>query len=254
MPYKVVTKPGHDASLESKITDLVAECLRTGQKLPTERQLVKDLGVSRTALREALSVFEANGMITSQQGSGRYVQMPDISIQIINTWSVVVRANPAMLLEFLELRSILEIYSLPRAVERANVEQIRNMDKQVSAMMEKGKRGESFVYEDREFHRTLFESTQNILLEQLLISFWDLFDHFDIERAHSDLESVALQHQEMLQAFTRQDVQQLTNLMKDQFADVRSRIMNSIIRHQRQVEEQPQDTPILYPPDMAKPL
>lgn len=217
--------------LERKISTLVAESLRTGEKLPTERQLVQDLGVSRTALREALSVFESNGMITTQQGSGRYVQMPDISIQIINTWSVVLQAKPAMLLEFLELRVILELNSLPRAVEHANIEQIRNMDKQVQIMLQKGKQGQPFVHEDREFHRTLFESTQNILLEQLLTSFWNLFDHFEMEQHHDNLEAAALQHQDMLQAFMRQDVEHLTTLLKDQFAEVRERIIKAIIKN-----------------------
>lgn len=219
--------------LKERIADLITQCLSTGEKLPTERELVDKLGVSRTALREALSVFEANGMIYSQQGSGRYVQMPDLSISIINTWAIVIKANPSMLLDFLEIRSILEIYSLPRAVERANVNQIRNMDMQIQRMLEKAKRGEPFVHEDREFHRTLFESTHNILLEQLLISFWDLFESFDIKKDHSDLESVAIQHQLMLQSFTRQDVSLLTDLMKDQFADARLRIMNSIIDQQK---------------------
>lgn len=224
-------EPG-PSPLKERIAELITQCLRTGEKLPTERQMVKEFGVSRTALREALSVFEANGMIAAQQGSGRYVQMPDISISIINTWSIVVRANPAMLLEFFEIRGLLELHSLPQAVERANLEQIRNMDRQVQFMLEKGKRGEPFVREDREFHRTLFKSTGNILLEQLLTSFWDLFDYFDIDRVHSDLESVAIQHQLMLHAFTRKDVPLLIDLMNDQIADARLRIMNSIIKHQ----------------------
>jgi GntR family transcriptional repressor for pyruvate dehydrogenase complex len=222
--------------LKERITSLITQCLRTGEKLPTERQMVKALGVSRTALREALSVFEGNGMIVSQKGSGRYVRMPDISISIINTWSIVIRANPSMLLDFLEIRSILEIHSLPKAVERANVEQIRNMDRQVQLMIEKSKRGESFEQEDREFHRTLFESTRNILLEQLLNSFWELFCSFEIERKHLELESVALQHQKILQAFTRQDVPLLTKLMQEQFADARLRIMNAIIKYQKSME------------------
>jgi len=70
-------------SLQERVASIVTQCLRTGEKLPTERQMVLDLGVSRTILREALSAFEANGMITSQQGSGRYVQIPDIGMSIL---------------------------------------------------------------------------------------------------------------------------------------------------------------------------
>jgi len=220
-------------SLQERVASIVTRCLRTGEKLPTERQMVHDLGVSRTILREALSVFEANGMITSQQGSGRYVQIPNIGMSIFNTWSIVIRANPSMLLNFFEIRCLLEIHSLPQAVERANVNQIREMHNQVQVMLEKAKGKEAFVKEDREFHRILFESTGNILLEQLLNAFWDLFDAFVVEPAHADLESAAIQHQLMLNAFTRKDVPLLADLMRDQCADARLRIMNAIIQYEK---------------------
>ena len=224
--------PDGTKSLKDRVSSLVAKCLRSGEKLPTERQMVDELGVSRTALRETLSAFEANGMITSQQGSGRYVRFPDIGLSILNSWLIVIKANPSMLLDFFEIRCILEIYSLPQAVERANVDQISELHKQVRAMLEKAKKGEDFISEDREFHRILFASTGNILLEQLLNSFWDLFDVFIVERAHSDLENAALRHKRILDAFTRQDTPLLTELMREQCADARLRIVNAIIVHE----------------------
>jgi len=145
----------------------------------------------------------------------------------------VIRANPSMLLNFFEIRCLLEIHSLPQAVERANVDQIREMHNHVQMMLEKAKRKEAFVKEDREFHRILFESTRNILLEQLLNAFWDLFYAFVGDSVHDDLESAALRHQSMLNAFTRKDISLLTDLMREQCADARLRIMNAIIEYEQ---------------------
>jgi len=56
-------------------SDLSALITRTpaGQKLPSEPDLAKKLGVSRATLREAMRSFEAQGMIRRRQGSGTYV-------------------------------------------------------------------------------------------------------------------------------------------------------------------------------------
>ena len=83
---------------ENKLIDMIVEHLQTGKKFPTENQLIKDLEISRTTLRELLSYYKATGIITSQHGSGRYIEMPDISKQIANTWRILVRAKPLSLI------------------------------------------------------------------------------------------------------------------------------------------------------------
>jgi DNA-binding FadR family transcriptional regulator len=223
-----ITQPGKktvENSLKENIIDTITLCLQTGDKFPSEIQLVKDLGVSRPALREALSSFEASGVITSLQGSGRYVQMPDISEQLGDIWGILLRAKPELLMDFLEIRSILEINSLEKAMSRIDTMQLRHMDEQVRLMKEKAARGEPFVTEDSEFHKTLFESTGNILLQQLLTTFWYLFSTSHINTIHSDLVKVAAQHEKMFEALTRQNLPLLETLMKEQFADARYRIV-----------------------------
>src|SRR5215472_5407311 len=47
--------------------------LKSGDKLPTERALAEQLGVSRSSVREALSALEVLGIIHSRQGLGTYI-------------------------------------------------------------------------------------------------------------------------------------------------------------------------------------
>lgn len=65
---------------------MIVQRMRMEEKLPTEKQMMDMFHVSRTVLREALSVLEACGMIRSCQGSGRYATIPDIGKQIVGSW------------------------------------------------------------------------------------------------------------------------------------------------------------------------
>lgn len=212
-------------TLEDGIMKLIAERLDSGGKLPTEQQMAKLFGVSRTALRETLSRFEANGFIVSRRGSGRYATMPDFSGQIRDAWAVILSANPYMMLELLEIRGLLEASTLPAAMERISARQIEAMGRQVRGMKERAARGELFVEEDRNFHRILYESTGNALLEQLLTAFNDLYNASHIELSPPDGVLVASQHAEMLEALTRRDLESLTRMLKQQFVDIRGRIL-----------------------------
>jgi GntR family transcriptional repressor for pyruvate dehydrogenase complex len=214
-----------EKSLKEKIMDIITVCLQTGDKFPAEIQLANELGVGRPAIREVLYSFEASGILSSLQGSGRYVQMPDISEQLGEIWGILLRAKPELLLDFLEIRMLLEINSLEKAMTRIDGTKLRHMGEQVHIMKQKAALGEAFVTEDSEFHKTLFESTGNSLLQQLLTTFWYLFSTSHINTIHSDLVEVACQHEKIYEALIRQNLPLLETLMKEQFADARYRIV-----------------------------
>ncbi len=60
---------------------IIAHALRgglgPGGKLPTERQLAADLGVTRSSVRYALAIMEAEGQISREVGRGTYLRLPD---------------------------------------------------------------------------------------------------------------------------------------------------------------------------------
>jgi GntR family transcriptional regulator, transcriptional repressor for pyruvate dehydrogenase complex len=63
------------AEVQAQLRELVASgAFQPGERLPSERDLMEALGVSRTAIREGLRGLEALGLVTIRHGSGVYVQ------------------------------------------------------------------------------------------------------------------------------------------------------------------------------------
>ncbi len=224
----MVMSDKNERSLEERILEKIVGSLQSGEKLPTEKQMAEEFQVSRTMIREALSVFEANGIVIAQKGSGRYVQMPDVSGQITDGWKILIRSKPELLLELLEIRAVLELGFLPRAIDRLELHTIQKLKQLVDDMLRKSEQSEDFVHEDKEFHRLLFSGTDNILLEQLLKAFWDLYEESNATRNHQDLRQIAEVHRQLLEAIVRKNAEQAANLMKQQFEDARFRISMSL--------------------------
>lgn len=215
--------------LNEKLNKLIIESIKTGEKLPTEKEMTDTLGVSRSLLRDALSVYEASGVIVSRQGSGRYAQMPNIGSQIINIWSIFIKEDSSLLLNLLEIRSLLELHSLPKVINKITLEQLQGLSYQANEMARKVSLGQTFEENDREFHRILFISTQNPLLEQLLSAFWDLYMEGQLSSYREDLHLLAKQHQDIVNAIARKDLELATQLLQQQFKDAEYQIISSLM-------------------------
>ena len=208
-------------SAQSKLLELIRGNYKNGDKLPTEKQLMEEIGVSRTVLREALSAIEASGLIVTRQGSGRYIRIPNIGEKIIDNYSVIVDTNPAVLFDLLDVRIMLEMASLPKIIERVNLEHLQALRELANEMVAKAKNGCTFEHEDRAFHLMLYSTMGNTVLEQLLTAFWNMFENEKFNTMHENLYEVAYQHIELLDALYKQDLPELTEVMKRVLGDAR---------------------------------
>lgn len=221
------------SSIEDKISELIIERMYSGEKLPTEKEMMESLGIGRAALRNVLAAYEASGFVKSLRGSGWYAALPDFGDNFTETWAKIIRANPFMLLELLEIRGILEVSTLPTAVERITPKQLHEMGELVDIMKDKAQRNVDSTVEDRRFHRILYESTGNQMLEQLLTAFEKLYVSCGIDFSHSDVVLVADQHAQILDAVAKRDLPLVIELMKQQFVEVRARMIESLAKSRR---------------------
>lgn len=146
----------------------------TGDRLPTEKQLIETLGVSRTVVREALKLLEMLGIIRIRVGNGIYVDMVSLK-PLLEHMSFRWKQNEQKMKELLETRRILELGAVEMAVRRYDLEAIAEMEVWNEAMAETIRQGKPPYEEDLQFHRALFKATGNVTYFELSEVLTDFF-------------------------------------------------------------------------------
>src|SRR3954468_149124 len=81
MPLQAVESQRLYRQIAEQIRALIARGeFATGSRLPAERDLARQLGVSRPSVREALIALEVEGLVDVRIGSGIYVRAPDAAV------------------------------------------------------------------------------------------------------------------------------------------------------------------------------
>lgn len=212
--------------LENKIGHLIIKCIQSGEKLPTEKQMMDEYNVSRGKLLEVLAIFEYNGFISSQRGSGRYAQLPNLSSQLFKSLKFIASTNTSMLVNLLDIRCILEVNSLPQAIYSLTLDDFKKMRYQINEMKFKASNGYPFSENDREFHHILFSSTKNNLMEQILTAFWDTYAYCEVDSWYENSIEQALTHEKILEHCIKRDTENATKVLQAQFMDSRFKLMN----------------------------
>jgi GntR family transcriptional regulator, transcriptional repressor for pyruvate dehydrogenase complex len=133
--------------------------LGPGERLPTEHELTRAAGVSRTVVREAVAALRAEGLVITRQGVGAFVsaeaQRAPFRIEPERMQSL------GDILNVMELRLGVEIESAGLAAERAGKAQVRAIGSALEAIERASAQGKAAVDEDLGFHRAVAEATGN---------------------------------------------------------------------------------------------
>src|SRR5882724_2493556 len=112
-----------DQIIEQLRTQILTGALTLGSKLPTERELGLEFGVSSPTVREALRALNSMGLIEARQGSGAYVA-PNLSRIVSSAMGMLMQLENVGLDDLLGLQSVLNYYAAELAVSRATDEDI----------------------------------------------------------------------------------------------------------------------------------
>ncbi|HUG83379.1 MAG TPA: FadR/GntR family transcriptional regulator [Euzebya sp.] len=138
-----------------------------GERLPTERQLADELGVSRSSIREAVGALTAMGVITSRHGAGIYLTQL-AAHELLEAVGVAAEIWPDdALLHLIEVRRILESHATAAAAARLSVEDLQRLSDLITEMDEMGP-GEAFVAADIEFHRIVVDAAGNPVITAMI--------------------------------------------------------------------------------------
>lgn len=201
--------------------------LAAGDRLPTERSLVEELGVSRTVLREALSSLEALGLVETRGTSGRFVAAggsPERSRTLVTAW---LHQHAREMLEVDEIRSVLEAHAIGSMSEWDALDAARAAGALVREQTAAVARGDAVAAADGDdaFHRVLCSYTKNDALCSLMDGLIDA-SRKGAYAAYSLPETAAgsiAQHQAIVDALAHGDVAGAAALAREHMIDVARR-------------------------------
>ncbi len=145
--------------------------LLEGDKLPTEAALVKQFGVSRTVVREAISRLKSLGLVESRQGSGAFVKALGFSPLQFDAQSV---ASKRAVVQMVEVRRALEAEVAALAAQRRSAADLKRIEQAAKALDRTVQAGGDGVDQDVALHRAIADAAQN----EFLISTLDYLRQF----------------------------------------------------------------------------
>ena len=140
--------------------------LKPGDKLPTESEIVREQGVSRTVVREAISKLQASGLVETRHGIGTFVlglgQAPGFKItpDQFSTLRDVIAV--------LELRIGVETEAAALAAQRRTDANLKAMREALDAVAAAVDAGRDAVASDFQFHLEIARATQNSHFAELM--------------------------------------------------------------------------------------
>ena len=154
---------------------IVEQQLEAGMKLPAERQLAVQLGVSRNSLREALAKLVSEGVLISRRGGGTFVRWQHEAWSeqnIVQPLKTLLADDPDYSFDILEARHAIEASTAWHAAMRAT-----SADKEKIRLCFEATQSEDpdlASQADVRFHLAIAEASHNVVLLQTMRGFFDV--------------------------------------------------------------------------------
>lgn len=150
------------------VRDLIARGeLRPGDRLPAERDLSSQLGVSRPTIRAGLRALAAMGVVQPRHGSGTYIPEgpPTLGSEPLRFLAALHGLTRE---EMYEARRVLEVSAAGLAAERASAEHIAGIAEEVASLFASIEDPVGFLVHDIRFHRAVAAACGNPIIASLV--------------------------------------------------------------------------------------
>lgn len=147
--------------------DIETGVLQPGSKLQAERELVKEYGVSRSSIREAIKLLATTGHVVTETRKGTFISQNYLSSEYSNK-HVKNILEIAPIHDLMEVRMFLEENFIPLAVDRATEVNLNKMGRALEKIKKSGDNPGEFFKADLDFHFALAEATNNFVIIELM--------------------------------------------------------------------------------------
>jgi len=218
----------HEPVVRKKLGDQVFEKIRLqiergelkpGDDLLPERELMKQFGVGRPAVREALQLLHTKGLIVVSHGERSKVaslNASDAFRQIDDVARLLLSQNPSSLENLKQLRRLFEIGVVEIAAENCQSADVDALSALVEQQRTKLGNAKAFIQCDIAFHARIAEISGNELLKAVSESVlaWIFEYHSSLQRWSGEEETALQEHKEIIDCLARNDKQAAVKSIK----------------------------------------
>jgi GntR family transcriptional repressor for pyruvate dehydrogenase complex len=223
MPFQPVQSQRLYEKVAAQIGALIAAGeFKAGDRLPSERELARQLGVSRPVLREALVTLEIAGSVEVRGGSGCFV------IGAPNTTEPAFHDGGPSPFEVIHARSVVEHETVGLAAEKATPDDVRDLHETIAMMRADIAAWRDTRESDRLFHIRVAEMAGNAVLTGIVGELWDymtapVFNQMGVHSGLRDTDTTTvIEHMRIIEAVAAQNVQAAREAMTAHLGRVRN--------------------------------
>jgi GntR family transcriptional repressor for pyruvate dehydrogenase complex len=221
--FKVINKKSTLEIIIQQIKDQIKKgILKPGEKLPSERKLADQLGVSRASVREAIQALAFSGYLEVIQGKGTYIlEMATQYDEIVNFFSEFSNYSLDYLME---ARIMLEGEFARLAALNASQEEIDVIER-IFNEIASSKVLNTFFVKDLEFHLTIAKATHNPIMNGLMKIIGEMLykeTHKIIEISKDTRENTIKTTRNLVQAIKQRNAEQAKELMSEHIRNIRA--------------------------------
>lgn len=198
---------------------ILKQHLGAGERLPPERELADQFGVSRSSIREGIKLLAAQGLVEIRTGDGTYVSS-DLTTSVLQPISWAISLSDAEYSEFVEIRMILEPAIAALASMRANDEDKAEMLQTIQNLEASIGDTAKVVEADMDFHLVLARSVNNQVIFEIMVGLQRLIRPMMAEiPLDLDFQNKALkEHREIYEAILHRNSTAAKKLMAKSIA------------------------------------
>jgi len=206
---------------------------KPGDRLPPERSLADEYGVSRSILREAVKHLAGIGLIRTEAQSGSYVTDygQEASLEfLIYLLENNETLNPDIFRSLLDFRELLELGAVERAAELSDPDFIDTLSGKLQLMREAASDVILLTERDYDFHRMIINKTGNLAFKLLFNACRSVYTFYagEFYRIPEHVDHTFFQLENLIAAFERKDKSSAVAIMKSALSYGRTSIYESL--------------------------
>lgn len=222
--------------LYEKVVDRIRQMIREGRlavgdKLPPERTLASQFGVSRNCVRQALQALAEKGILDSRQGAGTYLRAPDESV-LTESLAQAMAMHAELLEDIWEFRFLIEPQIAFLAAKSITREEIDRLKVLVFDQQQRMLAGSPDPELDVAFHRAIVKAARNkVVLKMMEVVNGVLNEsRADLLQSHARTKASVSGHLKLIAALERKDPAAACQAMREHLAEVEKAVRASGIR------------------------